>query len=242
MPRNEEKKYFIDGKRIRRLRESLGLTLEKFGEKIGVNSASQVRSWERNEHVPILSTVVMIRKVYGLDLLSKEEINPSFEKTVAKNSFLMDEISDSVEAESMVNVAMPSDARALAGNYRVNTITEDGLEIVQHKIPRDFLALFDLTGLKNIKIFEVEGDSMEPDLKAGEKAIVDVSSTSLKDGCIYLLRIAGVTYVKKIFHDDEGLRLVSQNSLYPSRLIKKETEVEVVGRVARKIEFRVFKL
>ena len=238
--------FAIDGKKIKELREGLGLTLKEFGESIGIGSPSQIRSWEENQHVPVLSSVQKIKAVYGLDLLSPSytwELKDSKNSSPAKNSFDLEDFDRSErELEGFIEVEMPLDAKALAGET-LDISVESGVEAsTRYNIPRDFLEQFDLTGLKNIKIFEVEGDSMDPDLKAGEKAIVDLSSKSLKDGGIYLLRIEGKTYVKNVFQQDDGLLLVSKNPIYPKRLIPKTIEVEVVGRVARKIEFKVHRL
>jgi hypothetical protein len=79
----------------------------------------------------------------------------------------------------------------------------------------------------------VQGDSMEPTLKAGDDILVDSSDATerLRDG-IYVLRIDDALNVKRLAVAPGGrLSIISDNERYPPMERRREDNVEIVGRV-----------
>lgn len=76
----------------------------------------------------------------------------------------------------------------------------------------------------------IKGDSMLPKYVSGEVALIDETGFDY-DGAVYAVVIYGETVIKKVYLEEEGIRLVSINKDYPDRFISSEEEVNVVGKV-----------
>lgn len=85
----------------------------------------------------------------------------------------------------------------------------------------------------SLSAVRVQGDSMEPTLKAGDDILVDTSDAvdRLRDG-IYVLRIDDALNVKRLAVAPGGrLSIISDNDRYPPIERRREDNVEIVGRV-----------
>ena len=79
----------------------------------------------------------------------------------------------------------------------------------------------------------VEGDSMEPLLRAGDEVLVDRSERPFRDG-IHVVRLEDALLVKRVASQGGGrLSLLSQNLAYPPIEVSAE-DVEIIGRVVWK--------
>ncbi len=79
----------------------------------------------------------------------------------------------------------------------------------------------------------VEGDSMEPLLRAGDEVLVDRSVRPFRDG-IHVVRLEDTLLVKRVAAQGGGrLSLLSQNLAYPPIEVSAD-EVEIIGRVVWK--------
>lgn len=84
-----------------------------------------------------------------------------------------------------------------------------------------------------LNFVRVQGDSMEPTLKAGDDILVDSSDAAdrLRDG-IYVLRIDDALNVKRLAVAPGGrLSIISDNERYPVMERKRGDRIEIVGRV-----------
>ncbi|BCK45809.1 TPA: helix-turn-helix domain-containing protein [Streptococcus suis] len=76
----------------------------------------------------------------------------------------------------------------------------------------------------------IEGDSMEPIYKSGEVALI-CSNGFDYDGAVYALSWNDSVYIKKLYRDEDGFRMVSLNKDYPEKFIPYEDEPRIVGLV-----------
>ncbi|HEM5090524.1 TPA: helix-turn-helix transcriptional regulator [Streptococcus suis] len=76
----------------------------------------------------------------------------------------------------------------------------------------------------------IEGDSMEPVYKSGEVALIRSNGFDY-DGAVYALSWNGSVYIKKLYRDEDGFRMVSLNKDYPEKFIPYEDEPKIVGLV-----------
>ncbi|MBU7227828.1 S24 family peptidase [Staphylococcus pseudintermedius] len=77
---------------------------------------------------------------------------------------------------------------------------------------------------------QVNGDSMEPLFEDKEIIFVD-KTKQINSGQIGIFVIDGEAYLKKVFINEEGIRLVSLNSKYPDLFFDKNNEIKVAGKV-----------
>lgn len=78
--------------------------------------------------------------------------------------------------------------------------------------------------------FEVRGDSMEPVFENGE--IVFVKKTQdIHNGQIIAVQINEEAYIKKVYINNDHMRLVSLNKEYDDIIANKDDDIRVVGKV-----------
>ena len=76
----------------------------------------------------------------------------------------------------------------------------------------------------------VYGDSMEPDYPNGSVALIKDTGWDY-DGAIYAVDWDGQSYVKKVYKEKNGLRLVSLNNKYADKFAPYSEEPRIIGKV-----------
>ncbi|WP_303975022.1 XRE family transcriptional regulator [Streptococcus merionis] len=76
----------------------------------------------------------------------------------------------------------------------------------------------------------VFGDSMMPQFLNGEVALIRQGSFDY-DGAIYALEWDGQTYIKKVYREEEGLRLVSLNKKYADKFAPYDEDPRIIGKI-----------
>lgn len=74
----------------------------------------------------------------------------------------------------------------------------------------------------------VSGDSMEPKYQNGSIALIRETGFDY-DGAVYAVVCNNQTYIKRVYREEEGLRLVSINPRYDDILISYDEDPRVVG-------------
>ncbi|MBM0395702.1 transcriptional regulator [Staphylococcus pseudintermedius] len=77
---------------------------------------------------------------------------------------------------------------------------------------------------------QVNGDSMEPMFEDKEIIFID-KTKQINSGQIGIFVIDGEAYLKKVFINEEGIRLVSLNSKYPDLHFDSSHDIKVAGKV-----------
>ncbi|WP_261026396.1 XRE family transcriptional regulator [Streptococcus mitis] len=76
----------------------------------------------------------------------------------------------------------------------------------------------------------ISGKSMEPIYQDGEVALIRSSGFDY-DGAVYALSWNDSVFIKKLYREKEGFRMVSLNDKYPNKFIPYEDEPRIVGKV-----------
>lgn len=76
----------------------------------------------------------------------------------------------------------------------------------------------------------VFGDSMEPKYMNGEVVLIKETGFDY-DGAIYAVDWDGQTYIKKVYKEKDGLRLVSINSKYKDKFAPFEEDPRIIGKI-----------
>ena len=76
----------------------------------------------------------------------------------------------------------------------------------------------------------VYGDSMEPDYLSGSVALIKDTGWDY-DGAIYAVDWDGQSYIKKVYKEKNGLRLVSLNNKYADKFAPFSEEPRIIGKV-----------
>ena len=76
----------------------------------------------------------------------------------------------------------------------------------------------------------VFGDSMEPNYKSGDVVLIKQTGFDY-DGAVYAVDWDGQTYIKKVYREDDGLRLVSINTQYTDKFAPYDENPRVIGKI-----------
>ena len=74
----------------------------------------------------------------------------------------------------------------------------------------------------------ISGDSMEPIYQNGSVALIRETGFDY-DGAVYAVVCNSQTYIKRVYHEEEGLRLVSINPKYKDIFISYDEDPRIVG-------------
>ena len=74
----------------------------------------------------------------------------------------------------------------------------------------------------------VSGDSMEPKYQTGSVALIRETGFDY-DGAVYAVVCNNQTYIKRVYREEDGLRLVSINPKYKDIFISYEDDPRIVG-------------
>ena len=76
----------------------------------------------------------------------------------------------------------------------------------------------------------VFGDSMEPKYMNGEVVLIKETGFDY-DGAVYAVDWDGQTYIKKVYKEKDGLRLVSINNKYKDKFAPFEEDPRIIGKI-----------
>ena len=83
--------------------------------------------------------------------------------------------------------------------------------------------------VRSLQIVTASGDSMAPTFQDGDAVIVDRSETRISADGIYAIRVNGSVFIKRVQTLPSGVRLLSDNHLYPP-IDAHAGEIDVIGR------------
>ena len=97
---------------------------------------------------------------------------------------------------------------------------------------KDWLSKLNIPN-KNIELFDVVGDSMEPTLREGDTLLVDKNDTEIMDGKIYVVSLHDELLAKRVQRILDGFALLSDNKAYDPIPVKPELrdKFRIHGRV-----------
>ena len=86
---------------------------------------------------------------------------------------------------------------------------------------------------KTLSAIRVAGDSMEGDLSDGDAVMIDHSKIDVKGEGIYVIRMDGHLYAKRLQRTYDGVEIISTNKAYKTTHVPKErlNELDVIGQV-----------
>jgi len=87
---------------------------------------------------------------------------------------------------------------------------------------------------ENLAVVFSKGDSMEPTIKDNDSLLINLNSTTPKDGKIFVVRLGDDLYAKRIQRlVDGGIMLISDNKEYPAQTIDPSQleQLQVIGQV-----------
>lgn len=211
------------------------LTLEQVGEIVGVGK-STVRKWENGmienmgrDKIVALSKALDISP---LDILGIDKPQESTTKQILDNvfskletnrqdkvvSYAQSELEEQ-NKEKLVQLFPYNVQEKLSAGTGYGYFDDGNSDTVYYDKQYDY----DFASW-------IFGDSMLPDYPNGDVALIKACPFEY-DGCVYAVDWDGQSYIKKVYKEEKGLRLVSTNEKYSDKFAPFTEEPRIIGKV-----------
>ncbi|MBO0952929.1 XRE family transcriptional regulator [Fibrella forsythiae] len=222
--------------KIKELRKSNGLNQTQLAKKLGITPQS-VSEWESGRTRPDISKLLEL--AHALDT-TVDELVPSTTQSQGQSSNRIKRV--------MVDIGMSKKLPLISIKGQANVI-ENSLEGCQLKFIEDYYQLYipgvDLDEDKHV-IIEIEGDSMEPEIKnramvLGEHITTD--NVRYESNGVYAVLYAHRFVVKRIKTNDitqkKQLILYSDNDRYGPMTVE-ATDIKCLWKISRIVDSLVY--
>lgn len=213
---------------LKKRRLEKDLSQVEIAEMLNINKSSY-SSWESGRAKPNQKNLVALAKILDVEVSYFEseynivnnylQLSPDNQ---AKAEEYVDELllsQQSSKVTPLFSVQVLSDIQLSAGlgeslfdEYETETVYSD-----EEQLGYDIAAW-------------ISGKSMEPIYQDGEVALIRSSGFDY-DGAVYALSWNDSVFIKKLYREKEGFRMVSLNDKYPDKFIPYEDEPRIVGKV-----------
>lgn len=211
--------------KLKQKREELGLEQQELAELIGVSKQAYFK-WEKGLSKPTKANIAKLEKVLKVpeDYLSEDEISSLYKQLTEPNQEkVITYVRDLVSSQKVISIAEKrSEYRVyekLSAGIGASVYGDLDYDVVYYneELPHDFASW-------------VDGNSMEPTYQNGEVALIRETGFDY-DGAVYAVVWDSQTYIKKVYREEEGLRLVSINKDYPDKFAPFDENPRVVGKI-----------
>ena len=218
----------FSGKRLKQKRIEKGMTQAEIADIIRINRSSY-NSWESGRAKPNQKNLSALASILGVsdtyfeseyDIMNHyHQLNPMNQQ---KADTYVEDLLQSQEQKKTIQlfaVEVLSDI-ALSAGAGESFFDEQETEIVysnEEQYGYDIAAW-------------IQGDSMNPVYEDGEIALIRANGFDY-DGAVYALSWNDSVYIKRLYREKNGFRMVSLNHKYPDRFIPFEDEPRIVGLV-----------
>ncbi|MGV3061358.1 XRE family transcriptional regulator [Streptococcus hyovaginalis] len=228
--------------RIRQLRLDNHLEQTDVAEFMGYKSFTTISKWENGKNLPTGGKLVKLAQLFGTTTdyilhgissenseknsspspkileLDRKLHEPRHAEWISHGERLLEE----QEAESTtINEPLYEYKvfEKLAAGNGYTYFNDGNFDIVFHdeKMDHDFASW-------------VFGDSMEPTYLNGEVVLIKQTGFDY-DGAIYAVDWDGQTYIKKVYKEETGLRLVSLNKKYADKFAPYDEDPRIIGKI-----------
>ena len=213
---------------LKKRRLEKDLSQVEIAEMLSINKSSY-SSWESGRAKPNQKNLAALAKILDVDVTYFEseynivnnylQLSPDNQ---AKAEEYVEELLLSQQSSKVIplfSVQVLSDIQLSAGlgvslfdEYETETVYSD-----EEQLGYDIAAW-------------ISGKSMEPIYQDGEVALIRSSGFDY-DGAVYALSWNDSVFIKKLYREKEGFRMVSLNDKYPDKFIPYEDEPRIVGKV-----------
>jgi transcriptional regulator with XRE-family HTH domain len=206
--RKEKESYLA--KNLLLLRKKRGLTLEEMADLLSLSSKSSYKAYEEDRALPDIHKLMKLASFFDIAVadLVYQDIDNLKSKIKSEERRLF-------EVKKIPISAAAGYARSFGDNSYI-----EKLETI--KIPYEPYGI--------ARAFDIDGDSMEPEIPDGTTVIgIKISSSELRDKKSYIIITTDGIQCKKIRVDEASdfIYLISKNEMYPPKHVRKEDVIEI---------------
>ena len=218
----------FSGKRLRQKRIEKGMTQAEIADIIRINRSSY-NSWESGRAKPNKKNLSALASILGVsDTYFESEYD-------IMNHYLQLNPMNQQKADTYVEDLLQSqEQKKTIQLFAVEVLSDIALSAGAGE------AFFDEQETETVYSDEeqygydvaawIQGDSMKPVYEDGEVALIRATGFDY-DGAVYALSWNESVYIKRLYREENGFRMVSLNKKYPDRFIPFEDEPRIVGLV-----------
>ncbi|MGK8865345.1 XRE family transcriptional regulator [Streptococcus oralis] len=212
--------------KLRARRKELKLTQKEIAEELGI-SFQAYSAWERGikepskEKVAQLENILKVARGYFTQIEIVRLYN-SLSKQ-GKDKVVLYARNLAQEEQTQKVITMP----ARLYEYRVYERMSAGIGASVYD-DQNFDTIYFNEELAHDFASWVAGDSMEPKYQNGSVALIRETGFDY-DGAVYAVVCNNQTYIKRVYREEDGLRLVSINPKYKDIFISYEEDPRIVG-------------
>ncbi|HEN6126027.1 TPA: XRE family transcriptional regulator [Streptococcus agalactiae] len=211
--------------KLKQKREELGLEQQELAELIGVSKQAYFK-WEKGLSKPTKVNIAKLEKVLKVSegYLTEDEISSLYKQLTEPNQEkAITYVRDLVASQKVISIAEKRSEyhvyEKLSAGIGASVYGDLDYDVVYYneELPHDFASW-------------VDGNSMEPTYQNGEVALIRETGFDY-DGAVYAVVWDSQTYIKKVYREKEGLRLVSINKDYSDKFAPFDENPRVVGKI-----------
>ena len=212
--------------KLKARRKELKLTQREIAEKLGI-SFQAYSAWERGikepskEKVAQLENILKVSKGYFTQIEIVRLYHSLSKQGQEKVVLYARNLSQEEQAQKVT--AMPERFY----EYRVYERMSAGIGASVYD-DQNFDTVYFNEELAHDFASWVSGDSMEPKYQNGSVALIRETGFDY-DGAVYAVVCNNQTYIKRVYREENGLRLVSINPKYKDIFISYEEDPRIVG-------------
>ena len=212
--------------KLKARRKELKLTQREIAEKLGI-SFQAYSAWERGikepskEKVAQLENILKVSKGYFTQIEIVRLYHSLSKQGQEKVVLYARNLSQEEKAQKVT--AMPERLY----EYRVYERMSAGIGASVYD-DQNFDTVYFNEELAHDFASWVSGDSMEPKYQNGSVALIRETGFDY-DGAVYAVVCNNQTYIKRVYREENGLRLVSINPQYKDIFISYEEDPRIVG-------------
>ena len=214
----------FNGTKLKQKREELGMKQSEVARLLDINRSSYF-SWENGRAVPNKTNLKKIAGILGVteEFFYEEEITMLYKQLNPSNQIkAMNYVKDLVDKQSNI-VVMPTFP------YRVYESLSAGIGSSVYN-DQDYDTVYFDEELAHDFASWISGDSMEPTYHNGSVALIRETGFDY-DGAVYAVVWDSQTFIKKVYREEEVLRLVSINKDYKDVYIPYDENPRIVGKI-----------
>ncbi|MBF8970115.1 XRE family transcriptional regulator [Streptococcus sp. NLN76] len=221
----------FSGQRLRDLREKQAKTQADVALVLGINRASYA-SWELGRAKPNQANLEKLAALFEVEATYFESeyaiVHPYLQLNAGNKLKAEDYVENLLEAQVVAETkskvvplfaVQVLDQVPLSAGFGEAYYDEQSFQTVytDQEYSYDFASF-------------IQGDSMEPKYFDGEVALFDDDGFDY-DGAVYAISLNGRAYIKRVYREPEGYRIVSFNSDYADMFAGPEDDFRIVGKV-----------
>lgn len=211
--------------KLKQKREELGLEQQELAELIGVSKQAYFK-WEKGLSKPTKVNIAKLEEVLKIPegYLSEDEISSLYKQLTEPNQEkAITYVRDLLSSQKIVSISEKRSEyhvyEKLSAGIGASVYGDLDYDVVYYneELPHDFASW-------------VDRNSMEPTYQNGEVALI-IETGFDYDGAVYAVVWDSQTYIKKVYREEEGLRLVSIDKGYPDKFAPFDENPRVVGKI-----------